>query len=890
MADGRVVFEVVGDDKDINKTIKGITQNIEKESKKWDASVDESTGNMESSFSAFLKGVAKGFVAAGIGKMLIGLGKDAIAAASDLEEVQNVVDVTFGDSAGKIEAWAKSAGKQYGLTETAAKRYTSTIGAMLKSQGMADDEIVQTSTDLAGLAADMASFYNLDFETAFQKIRSGISGETEPLKQLGINMSVAALEAFAMEKGITKSFSAMSQGEQTALRYQYIMQATADAQGDFARTADGFANASRRIETAMDTIKTKGGGLLMEVVAPLVSGLADFLNLVTDEGMTTALDDFAAIDASTGAKVSNIQKTAADAGYLTEELEKLAQKANLTGDEQSYWLETCKRLVQTIPGLNAIINTETGEVKGGTDAVREYVKAWEEGQTKLAMMRAVEQKQSALDQRFADLPGLQLDMAVAEKRVRDQKKYIDDLFGEYGAVWENGELQMEKSAGRLLDIYADDSETYYAKSAQFQEAAKQYNRLTKAAGDASEAYNTQKDAYYEAAEALKEAEQVVKEMPGDTKAAAEATGAWAEETQKAGRAAVDATKEALTALADYVQGVRDATRQTVDSVVKGFETISRPTTDLMEKRSKLIQQQNELNRSTKDGEQKYQELQKQIDALNDSMDKYSTNGMQDALQSQLAFMDEYIKNLEKAQQMGLSNELLASLSDGSGESAEYLAGLVSNPEQAKAVDALYQQVQEKKGEFTDALTEQKLSVDETYDAMVAKAQESVDSLNMGQSAADSMGQTVEGLARGIADHVPDVAEAVDAVLKELNRLNGYGISFSVGPMESVIGGEMLNSMFQLPKHETGLDYVPFDGYLASLHEGESILTAEENRIWQRFKNGAPQGMDYDALGATMRDNVKAGGNVYLDGRVVGSVISDAQGKSYRSLQRSGWQR
>ena len=877
MDDGRVVFEVVGDDKDINKTIKGITQNIEKESKKWDASVDESTGNMESSFSAFLKGVAKGFVAAGIGKMLIGLGKDAIAAASDLEEVQNVVDVTFGDSAGKIEAWAKSAGKQYGLTETAAKRYTSTIGAMLKSQGMADDEIVQTSTDLAGLAADMASFYNLDFETAFQKIRSGISGETEPLKQLGINMSVAALEAFAMEKGITKSFSAMSQAEQTALRYQYIMKATADAQGDFARTADGFANASRRIDTAMDTIKTKGGELLMTVVEPLVSGLADFLNMVTDEGTTTALDDFANIDAKTGQKVSNIQKTAEDAGILTDELASLAEKTSLTSEEQARWLETCKRLVQTIPGLNSIINTETGEVKGGAEAVREYVKAWEEGQTKLAMMGAIQQKESALSQRFGDLPGLQLDAAVAARRA---KQFRDKMAQVYGATFdENGNISYATSVAMANS----------GPDSQWFKDVREYTGLLMAQKAAEDAYRDQADAYREATDALEEYKQVVDDMPGDIEAAAEATKEWSTEQKALGQAAVEAAQKALTALADYVQGVHDATEQAVNGVVKGFDVMERPTTDLLEERSKLIQQQNELDRSTKDGEQKYQELQKQIDALNDSMDKYSTNGMQDALQSQLAFMDEYIKNLEKAQQMGLSNELLASLSDGSVESAEYLAGLVSNPEQAKAVDALYQQVQQKKGEFTDALTEQKLSVDETYDAMVAKAQEAVDSLNMGQSAAESMGQTVEGLARGIADHVPDVAEAVDAVLRELNRLNGYGISFSVGPMESVTGGEMLNSMFQLPKHETGLDYVPFDGYLASLHEGESILTAEENRIWQRFKNGAPQGMDYDALGATMRDNVKAGGNVYLDGRVVGSVISDAQGKSYRSLQRSGWQ-
>lgn len=96
----------------------------------------------------------------------------------------------------------------------------------------------------------------------------------------------------------------------------------------------------------------------------------------------------------------------------------------------------------------------------------------------------------------------------------------------------------------------------------------------------------------------------------------------------------------------------------------------------------------------------------------------------------------------------------------------------------------------------------------------------------------------------------------------------------------------------VPQHETGLDWVPFNGYLAQLHEGESVLTAEENRVWQRFKSGGASSrnsIDYDALGGVMRDNIQPGGNVYLDGRVVGAVVSKAQGESYRALQRSGWQ-
>ena len=872
MADGQIVFEITADGKHAIASVKDVTSVIEKESKKWDTAVDDATEGMTGSFASFIKGVVGGLAAAGIGKMLLNIGKDAINAASDLAEVQNVVDVTFGDSAGQIESWAKQAGKQYGLTETAAKRYTSTIGAMLKSQGMADDEIVQTSTDLAGLAADMASFYNLDFETAFQKIRSGISGETEPLKQLGINMSTANLEAFALEKGITKAFSAMSQAEQTALRYQYIMQATADAQGDFARTADGFANASRRVETAMDTIKTKGGGLLLEVIEPLASGLADILNTLTSEDLTV-LDEFTNIDKTTGQKVSGIQRTADDARYMADELDRLGAKTEKTEEEQRLWLETCKRLTQTIPGLSSIINAETGEINGGTEAVREYVKAWEEGQKKLAYMKAHEAKKNALDEAFSDLPRLELDALLAEARTTE--------------LWNGGVKSIFEKYGFSLGF---DSKTGKIQRDQFRSATREERKLLNEWADlwdeygkSQNLYSGRKEAYDKAMSLFLEEEEFLNTLPGEVDAAAAATKEWSQELQDAGRAALETTKQALAALADYAQGVRDSTAQAVDSIVKGFENLSRPTTDLLEKRSKLIEQQHELNQSTKEGAQKYEELQKQIDELNKSIDEYSPKGMQDGLKSQLAFMDEYLANLEKAQKMGLSGDLLASLSDGSTLSAEYLAQLVANPEQAQEVDALYQQVQEKKQQFTDALTEQKLTVDETYQAMVDSAKKAVESMDLGEEAKTSMGNTIGGLASGIMAHVPDVADAVNAVIAEIRRLQGLGISVNLGSFGSL--GPILDG-----QHETGLDYVPFDGYLAGLHEGEGILTAEENRIWQRFKNGAqPQTMDYDALGATMRDNVKAGGNVYLDGRTVGRVISAQQGADYRALKRSGWQ-
>lgn len=189
-ADGKVVFEIDADPRKAKEAIGNVTDTLKKAGKDWEKSAADGGENMSKAFTKALDINRIKDYAIKAGKALFDFGKQALEIASDLQEVQNVVDVTFGSSASKIDAWAKSAGKNFGLTELQAKQFTSTLGAMMKSSGLAGDEIVEMSTSLAGLAADMASFYNLDFDTAFQKIRSGISGEVEPLKALGINLSV----------------------------------------------------------------------------------------------------------------------------------------------------------------------------------------------------------------------------------------------------------------------------------------------------------------------------------------------------------------------------------------------------------------------------------------------------------------------------------------------------------------------------------------------------------------------------------------------------------------------------------------------------------------------------------------------------------------------------
>ena len=206
-------------------------------------------------------------------KALVGFGASCIQLGSDLTEVQNVVDTTFGSMSEKLNEFASGSIKNLGMSETACKEYASTMGAILKSTGFATKDAYDMSTALTQLTGDMASFYNKSNPEMFEKIRAGITGETEPLKALGINMSVANLQAYALSKGIKKSYDKMSQGEQTLLRYNYLLSVTKDAQGDLARTSDSWANQTRILNEQWKQFKTNIGKGLINVLTPVVKWL-----------------------------------------------------------------------------------------------------------------------------------------------------------------------------------------------------------------------------------------------------------------------------------------------------------------------------------------------------------------------------------------------------------------------------------------------------------------------------------------------------------------------------------------------------------------------------------------------------------------------------------------
>ena len=292
--DGKVVYKIEGDNSQALKALDEFEKEAKKTGGQFEGTVKDTMNGAESTVSTTATKIAKAIGSAFVTKQIIEFGKAAIGVASDLNEVQNVVDTTFGtEGAIKVNEWARNAAEAFGESELQAKQFTSTLGAMFKSMGVGQADMEEMSMSLAGLAGDMASFYNLDPSEAFEKLRSGISGETEPLKQLGINMSVANLEAFALSEGITTAYNSMTQAEQATLRYQYIMSATADAQGDFADTSDSLANQQRILQLEIQTLAAEIGQDLMPIAQEILTIARDGIQWISEnkdalEGLAAA--------------------------------------------------------------------------------------------------------------------------------------------------------------------------------------------------------------------------------------------------------------------------------------------------------------------------------------------------------------------------------------------------------------------------------------------------------------------------------------------------------------------------------------------------------------------------------------------------------------------------
>ena len=256
--------------------LKNELEKVKKQVSKFTKDVEKSSNQLSGLFKTLFKGIS----VAAIVKGLISISKQSLKAASDLEEVQNVVDVSFGNMAGEVQKFADQAMAAYGISEYEAKKLASTYMAMSKSIGVAINTSKDMSLSLTGLAADMSSFYNVSLETASNALEGIFTGNTRALRQFGIVLSESSLEEFRLAEGIKTSYQNMSEAAKVQLRYQYVMKATGDAQGDYARTANSWANQVKLLTNQWTQLKTELGAILQTVVKPLLIGLNKVLSVI----------------------------------------------------------------------------------------------------------------------------------------------------------------------------------------------------------------------------------------------------------------------------------------------------------------------------------------------------------------------------------------------------------------------------------------------------------------------------------------------------------------------------------------------------------------------------------------------------------------------------------
>ncbi len=311
-----------------------------------------------------------------VGK-LAQFGKECVELGSDLAEVQNVVDVTFTTMSDKVNEFAKNAMTSAGLSETMAKRYVGTFGAMSKSFGFSEAQAYDMSTALTQLTGDVASFYNISQDLAYIKLKSVFTGETETLKDLGVVMTQSALDQYALANGYGKTTSAMTEQEKVALRLAFVQKQLSAASGDFIRTSDSWANQVRVMQLQLQSLKaTVGQGLiniftpvlkviniLLGKLATLANAFKSFTELITGKkssGQTSGSGAGLTGDAS------GVQDTADAYGQAADNAGKLADSTEDVADATKDAAKAAKGYLSPLDEINRYSTQDTSSTASKT--------------------------------------------------------------------------------------------------------------------------------------------------------------------------------------------------------------------------------------------------------------------------------------------------------------------------------------------------------------------------------------------------------------------------------------------------------------------------------------------------------------------------------------------
>lgn len=294
--------------------------------------VTKQTGKMGDQF----KSLGKAMAAAGAGAFAADFLRDSISAASDLEESVNAVNVTFGDSAGRVLALGDNAVKSAGLSKSAFNDAALSVEAFANQIAGPGGDAVGIIDDLITRAADFGSLRNIETGAVLDKFRSALAGESEPLKQLGIIITENTTKSYAYANGIAEVGSQLTEQQKVASRLGQIMEATDVAAGDFANTSASLSNQQKTLTANIENLQASIGEGLTPVLAEVTAGFNDFIEAADASGLVSVKESLA-LDRLTG----SAQSGGKGLGAVTKGFDALGKTVDFftggPGPEMSKW-------------------------------------------------------------------------------------------------------------------------------------------------------------------------------------------------------------------------------------------------------------------------------------------------------------------------------------------------------------------------------------------------------------------------------------------------------------------------------------------------------------------------------------------------------------------------
>ena len=296
------------------------------------------TNSSNGTLNAFKK-LKTGIISLGIGKII----KDSIQLGMDAIESDSLFETVMGDNADAVKSWSNNIADALGLSAVTMQKNIGVIYNMTSSMGVAGENALKMSKGVSVLAEDMASFYNLDSAEAFNKLRAGLTGETEPLKALGILVDENTVKQVAYSEGIAENGAELTQQQKVLARYVAILKQTGNAQGDLARTLDSPSNMLRSLKQGVENLGIAFSQFLMPVIKVVLPYLQAFTKVVTQaaNGLAAFLGFTGKSDASDETKKISENVGGLAGGYddATKSAKKL--KSQLAGfDEMNVLQET----------------------------------------------------------------------------------------------------------------------------------------------------------------------------------------------------------------------------------------------------------------------------------------------------------------------------------------------------------------------------------------------------------------------------------------------------------------------------------------------------------------------------------------------------------------------